>query len=298
MSTLRDALERAAELLALPRVLIVSDFDGTLSGLVLDPWGASMVPSARRALRRLAAAPGLEVVLLSGRRVSDLAARARVGGVTYLGDHGVERAAAPRGFRPASLSVQVAPADEEAARLVAALTAEVPRAVPEPWLVVERKSAAVTFHYRTAPDPDAARRRVREAADAVDPAAVLVRHQGRRALELRASDASDKGRAMARLLSESSPDAALMLGDDGHDALAFDALAQARREGRIAGLAVAVAGHPEVTAVVSGHADLVLGSPAEAARLLTGLARMATTRRGSGRGVPAGPGRPGRRPVT
>ena len=263
-------------------MLVASDFDGTLSGLVLDPWGASMVPSARRALRRLAALPGLEVVLLSGRCVTDLADRVRVGGITYLGDHGVERAVARRGFRLSDLSIHVAPAAAEEARLVAALVAEVPRAVPEPWLIVEHKSAAVTFHYRTAPDLGSARRRVREAVDAVDGAGLLVRHQGRRALELRPAGASDKGLAMARLLSESAPDAALVLGDDTHDALAFDALAEARRDGRVAGLAVAVAAHPEVTAVVSSHADLVLGSPAEAARLLAGLARIAGAQRGAG----------------
>jgi trehalose-phosphatase len=210
--------------------------------------------------------------------VADLATRVRVGGITYLGDHGVERAVAPRGFRPASLSVEVSPAAAGEARLVSALADGVPRAVPEPWLVVERKSAAITFHYRSAPDLESARRRVRGAADAIDPSGLLARHQGRRALELRPAGASDKGLAMARLLVESAPDAVLMLGDDSHDVLAFDVLAEARHRGRVAGLAVAVAAHPEVTAVVSGHADLVLGSPAEAARLLSGLARMADLR--------------------
>ena len=31
-------------------MLVVSDFDGTLSRIVVDPWSASIVPLARRAL--------------------------------------------------------------------------------------------------------------------------------------------------------------------------------------------------------------------------------------------------------
>jgi len=44
--------------------LVVSDFDGTISRIGLDPWGAQPEPLAQRALRRLAAIRGVEVVLL------------------------------------------------------------------------------------------------------------------------------------------------------------------------------------------------------------------------------------------
>src|SRR5262245_42884731 len=86
----RVALPRCVPLLDRYPVLIVSDFDGTLSRIELDPWAARIIPSARRALRRLAALPGVHVALLSGRLSRDVAARTRVGGATYVGNHGME----------------------------------------------------------------------------------------------------------------------------------------------------------------------------------------------------------------
>src|SRR6185436_2612151 len=99
---------------------------------------------------------------------------------------------------------------------------------PEPWLVVEDKGAAVTFHVRTAPDVDAARARVQAACDAIDPAGLLVRSGGRRALELRPPDATDKGVALRRLIEERHPDVIIALGDDRTDVLAFEVLREAR----------------------------------------------------------------------
>jgi trehalose 6-phosphate phosphatase len=266
-------------------MLVASDFDGTLSGLVSDPWGAAMVPAARRALRRLAVAPGVQVVLLSGRTVLDLAARARVGGIRYLGDHGAEWATAPRGFRPAALRVQREPTSPAEAAMAERLRREVPGVVGEAWLVVEAKGPALTFHFRAAPDVDAARARVVAAADAVDPGHLLVRSGGRRSLELRPAGATDKSTALLRLLGEHRPRVAIMLGDDHTDALAFEALHGARWRGSLDGVAIAVAGHADTQAGVAARADHVLASPREAARF---LALLADGRR-------PGPGGPGAR---
>jgi trehalose-6-phosphatase len=111
------------------------------------------------------------------------------------------------------------------------------------------------------------------ACDAIDPAGLLVRSGGRRALELRPPGASDKGAAMRRLLGERLPDAVVALGDDPSDVLAFEVLRDARATGRPSGLAIGVAGRPEVSAFVAPHADLMLGSAVEAARFLDLLVR-------------------------
>jgi trehalose-phosphatase len=251
----------------------VSDFDGTIASLVADPWSATIVPAARRALRRLATHEEIEVLFLSGRTARDLADRVRVGRATYLGDHGSQRGSAPRGFRPSALKVTHDPVDPELEVAVLALVEGVPRAVPEPWLVVEDKGAAVTFHVRTAPDVDVARARVLAACDAIEPGGLLVRSGGRRALELRPPGATDKGRAMRRLIEERQPDAVIALGDDPSDVLAFDVLREARGAGRLRGLAIGVAGRPEVSARVAPHADLMLSSAVEAARFLARMAR-------------------------
>ena len=272
ITSVAAAVARARPLLRARSVLVAADFDGTLALLHPDPWGARMLPAARTALRAMASIPNVHVALISGRTVPDLAARTRVGGIAYLGDHGVERAVAPRGFRPGSLRVAFQPASEAEVDMSTLLAREVPRLVARHWLVVERKSASVAFHFRAAPDIPAARDHVRDAVEEVDPLGVLMRHQGRSVLELRPGSASTKGDAMRRLIGELRPGAALMMGDDRHDAEAFRALRDARDSGRLDGLSIAVAGHPDVTRDVAPQADLTLASPIDTARFLTALA--------------------------
>jgi trehalose 6-phosphate phosphatase len=257
-------------------LLVASDFDGTLSFARPDPWAARIHAPSQRALRRLSATHGVRVVLFSGRTAADLAGRTRIGGVTYLGDHGVERADVPRGFRPARMRIATTPARDDEIRLAGSLADGVPLDVPEPWLVVERKSAAVAFHFRTAPDLEDAGVRIRASIDRHDPEGRLERHIGRRAIEMRPPTASTKATAMTAMLHEVRPRSVIILGDGVDDAAAFRALGAMRDESGIALLRIAVAGHPEVTANVAPHADGLLESPLEVGRLLRALADRGT----------------------
>ncbi|MEO7118876.1 MAG: trehalose-phosphatase [Candidatus Limnocylindrales bacterium] len=269
----REALEAVRPLLEARPLLLVSDFDGTLSQINLDPWAARMLPLAQRALRRLAGIGGVHVAILSGRTAADVAARSRIGGATYLGNHGVERGALVRRQRATGMAVEIAAVDPLLTAAAERLAIEVPVLVPEPWLVVERKGSSVAFHYRGAPDVDAAGARVRAAVERLDPGHLLQRFPGRRVMELRPLGSPAKGDAMRRLLEEIAPRAAMVLGDDLSDAEAFVALREAREAGAVQGLALAVQARSEVPVGVTDAADLVLASPTEAARFLSGVAR-------------------------
>src|SRR5581483_9868139 len=77
-----------------------------------DPLGARILPLARRALRRLARRAAeepdrLALAVLSGRTVIDVAARVRVGGLRYLGNHGLEAGWLGRGGSPEAIEVSV-----------------------------------------------------------------------------------------------------------------------------------------------------------------------------------------------
>lgn len=280
------AVARAVELslhhLARRPLLVVSDFDGTLSRIVDDPWGATILPLGRRALRLLAGLPGVNVVVLSGRTAADVAARVRVGNVTYLGNHGMEQALLPRRGRAERLRPTVDSAPHEAVHAAERLAAEVPRLVDEPWLIVERKPPAVAFHYRQAPDLEDAARRVRAAVDELDPDGVLQRFPGRRVLELRPVGAVAKGEAVAALIERLRPGSVFLLGDDVSDALAFRVLREARAAGVTDGVAVAVQARAEAPLEVLAAADLVLASPVEATRYLSALARRLAASVGAG----------------
>ena len=268
-----DALALATPMLAGRPILVASDFDGTLSDLVMDPWGAAILPLARRALRDLAVAPGVHVALISGRTAPDLAGRVRIGGATYLGNHGVERGHLPRRRRAESLAIEVAPLPPHFTELADLLATNVERDIPESWMVVERKLPAVAFHYRGAPDIAAAAARVTAIVDATDTGCQMVRFPGPRALELRPPGAPAKGESMRALIDEHRPAVAFMLGDDRYDARAFEVLRAARAAGELDGLAIAVAAHADVLPDVAPHADLVLPGPRAAASFLSRLAR-------------------------
>jgi len=271
--SVKEAVERVSDHLNRRPLLVCTDFDGTLSTIVMDPWAAAILPLGRVALRRLAGMPGVSVVVLSGRTAWDVAARVRVGNVLYLGNHGMERGYLARGGRPERLDVGVVGASPEEAALAARLADEVPARIGEPWLIVERKPPTVAFHYRQAPDVAAAGGQVRAVVDELDPSGLLERFPGRRILELRPPGAIAKGEAFKGILDELQPASVFMLGDDVSDAQAFAVLASERAAGRTDGVAVAIQARAEVPPEVAANADLVLGSPRDAARFLSGLAR-------------------------
>jgi trehalose-phosphatase len=271
--SLKQAIEVAREHIERRPLLVVSDFDGTLSRIALDPWAAQILPLGRRALRALASRAGVHVAVLSGRTARDVAARVRVGNVTYLGNHGMERGYLPRGGRPERMRIVGDDGAHEAGHLADWLADEVPRQIGQPWLVVERKPPTVAFHYRQADDVDAAGAMVRAAVDRLEPAGALERFPGRRVLELRPFGAVAKGEALRSLIDEIRPRSVFVLGDDISDALAFAELRRARATGEIDGVAVAVLARSEVPPEVAATADLVLRSPGDATRFLSAIAR-------------------------
>jgi trehalose-phosphatase len=271
--TVRAAVEAAATHLERRPLLVVSDFDGTLSRIVDDPWGAQILPLGRRALRALASLPDVHVAVLSGRTAADVASRVRVGNVTYLGNHGMERGFVPRGGSPEALRAVSDDASHEAIHMSERLETEVPRLVPDAWLIVERKPPAVAFHFRTAPNIAEAAARVRAAVDELDPDGVLERFAGRRVLELRPFGAVAKGDALHALVDEIRPRSVFLLGDDVSDAMAFRALRELREGGTTDGVAVAIQARAEVPAEVLAAADIVLASPVDATRFLSAIYR-------------------------
>lgn len=276
---------------------------------------ARIEPGARSALRRLARfahlhPDRLSLVVLSGRAAPDVARRVRVGGIRYLGNHGLESGLLRRGDPAERLRVEPDPTlslDEAGAFAVkvSAFGAAVHDHLGRPaWLFVEEKGPSVAFHFRQAADPGAARVLVLSALDELQrdgriepdngpegrardgrtgegvPVPRLERLEGRQVVELRPAGAGGKGAAMARLIEAEQPAAILSLGDDVSDAEAFRAVIDAREAipapGGIRpdGLVIAVHGLAETPAEILASADLLVAAPRDAARALGELARV------------------------
>ncbi|MEO5884896.1 MAG: trehalose-phosphatase [Candidatus Limnocylindrales bacterium] len=286
----RAAIDAAITRLASARapLLVVVDFDGTLSVGSRDPAVARVEPAAQRALRHLArlaaARPGrVHVVVLTGRTVADVAERVRVGGIEYLGDHGLQHATLPRGGRASSAGARMVTETrfdrhrDPAETLATGVATEL--GTPA-WLFVERKGPSVAFHVRQADDVVAARAAVVLAVKAVEAREGLSDHglahyRGRSVVDLRPVDAGGKREAVDQLLARHRVGGVVVLGDELSDVDAFEAVVAARlTDPELVGVGVAIhatprPAPPELLAV----ADLALGSPTRVGPFLVGLAR-------------------------
>lgn len=267
-------------------LLVVADFDGTLSVGSRDPARAHVEPAAQRALRHLARLatdrPGrLHVVILTGRTVADVAARVRVGGVEYLGDHGLQHATVARGGRAASAPVVTEPRFDRHRDPAEALARDVATELgTPPWLYVERKGPSVAFHVRQAEDVPAARAAVLAAIAVVETREGISDHglshyRGRSVVDLRPIDAGGKHEAVERLLARHRPGAVVVLGDELSDVDAFEAVASARGlNPALVGVAVAIhAGATPAPLELLAVADLRLASARRVGPFLAALAR-------------------------
>ncbi len=203
-----------AEVARAPRLLVGSDFDGTLSPIVGDPDDARAVAGAVEALRRLASCPGVTVLVLSGRSLRELSVLLHgIEGVRLVGSHGAEHGDG------------AAPLTEAQERLRARLVLELARATATvPGARLERKPAGAAVHVRRASREDAVRLlgEVRRG-----PAGWPGVHatEGKEVLELSVVDI-DKGRAFARLREVLDVDAAVFVGDDVTDENVFAVLGE------------------------------------------------------------------------
>jgi len=254
----RAALRRLLD--APGSALLVTDYDGTLAPIVLDPREAYAAPGAADALRALA--DRLRgVAVLTGRPVSDvlrLSDLGRVPGLLVLGRYGLER------WSGGAVAEPVRPPEIDVAHdvLEVLVTGEV-------GVTLEDKGTALAVHTRGAPDPQDAFDRLRAAVAAVASAGGLVLEPGRLVLEVRVPG-PDKGQAIDQLVAEVAPGVVVFLGDDAGDLPAFAALERLRSAGDVVALLVASSSVEEPRVALA--ADLVLAGPAAVVAFLAALA--------------------------
>ncbi len=199
--------------IAVERLLVACDYDGTLAEIVDNPNDAAPLDSAMTAIRRLIDLPGVEVAVITGRSLTDLQALAPFDDrVHRIGSHGSESVVgAVEGF------------DNEAAVRLAELDRALSAAADTvPGAMIERKPASVAFHYRGA-DSVAAPAAV-EAVLAGPLAGVDLRvKHGKSVIELVVVDA-DKGAALRGLRRRLEASSVIFVGDDVTDEDAFAVL--------------------------------------------------------------------------
>jgi trehalose 6-phosphate phosphatase len=241
------------------RLVLVFDYDGTLTPLVAHPSLAHLDPALRDVLARLAATPRVTVGLVSGRGLDDLVGMVGLEGLSYGGSTGLELELAGERRIPTEALESRALLDALRAASEIGLTA-----YPGAW--VENKPFGFTVHYRQLA-PDRIEPLRTDMADLLEPhAAGLHVLDGPLAIEVVPAIARDKGTALRAIVAAGSePATVLYAGDAANDAPALAAATE------LGGIALGIGPEPPAEATDR------LPDPAALTELLATLADELTT---------------------
>lgn len=200
-------------LLRASQVLLLFDYDGTLTPLVPNPEQANLPPQVREHLTALVSGRKYIAGVISGRSLEDVAAKVGIPGMIYAGNHGLEIQGPGLDFVHQE-AVDQAGTQVEVCRELQRTLAGVP------GVIVEPKGLTLSVHYRSTPGDRV--KAVEEAfAQAVAPyveSGTARITYGKKVLEVRPNLPWDKGKAIA-MLQETYPQASLTcyFGDDQTD---------------------------------------------------------------------------------
>ena len=247
------------------RAAILLDIDGTLAPIVRHADDAS-VPEATRA-QLIAVAKRFAVVgCVSGRRSATARQMVSIGSIAYAGNHGSELL--PAGGTDVEIDPEIA-AHVQTVRDFAdkVYTPELQRL----RVRSEDKHAIAAFHWRGAPDEDAAEAAVRDIAEQAEEEGLAI-HWGRKVLEVRPPVPIGKGRGVRLLLDGHDLDAALYVGDDMTDLDAFAALRELVDEGALPAAICVGVRSDETPRQLEEGADVLVDGPPGVRELLKSLA--------------------------
>jgi trehalose 6-phosphate phosphatase len=243
---------------------VLLDVDGVLAPIVRHADDAHVPEPTRVLLIAVAKRYGL-VACITGRRATTARRIVSLGSITYVGNHGAEL------LRPGGTDVEL---DRE----VAAWEGRIRRFASDVAgdelhrlrVRSEDKRAIAAFHWRGAPDEDAAEDAVRRVAARAEAAGLRV-HWGRKVLEVRPPVDIDKGRGIRRLLRDADLAAAVYVGDDRTDVDAFDGLRALVEQGRLGTAACVGVRSDETPRELEQAADTLVDGPAGVRELLETL---------------------------
>jgi trehalose 6-phosphate phosphatase len=175
-----------------------------------------------------------------------------IGSISYLGSHGVEL------LRAGWTQPVLDPAVEDHVRRIH----EFGREADTPDLRrrrvrLEDKGAIVAFHWRGAPDEEAARAAI-DAIAARAQEAGLRTHWGRKVLEVRPPVRIDKGAGITSFLEDADVEVAMYVGDDRTDLDAFRALRKLADRGELERAVRVGVRSDEGPSEITGEADVVV----------------------------------------
>ena len=239
------------------------DVDGTLAPIVHRAQDAQVPKETSLLLARLSRRYA-RVACISGRAATDVRRLVGVGGIAYAGSHGAEL------LEPNAAQPRTAPEFQRWEPDVKAFVRE--RDTPELRVLrvrIEDKGPIMTFHWRGAPDEEAAHARVQALGEEAE-ATGLWTHWGRKVLEIRPPVPIGKGQAVRELVVGR---AALYAGDDVTDLDGFAALRELVESGELETAVTVGVRSEEGPREIVDEADLVVDGIEGMQRVLAELDR-------------------------
>jgi trehalose 6-phosphate phosphatase len=261
-ATLVEALEPLR--LDPSRAAVLLDIDGTLAPIVRHADDAH-VPEATRSLLIEIAKRYRIVGCVSGRRASTARQIVAIGTIAYIGNHGGELLL-PGATRPELDPDLAVWAPRVRAFAAAAYTPERQRI----RIRSEDKDTIAAFHWRGAPDEDAAASVVADIARDAGEQGFAV-HWGRKVLEVRPPVELHKGLGIAALLRGQPVSVAVYVGDDTTDLDAFRGLRALVREDDLERAVCVAVDSDETPPELASEADLLVDGASGVRGLLEAL---------------------------
>jgi trehalose 6-phosphate phosphatase len=273
--SMRAILDAVSQALTLPEALatftadpvhsgVLFDVDGTLAPIVRHADDAQVPEATRTLLIAVAKRYGL-VACVSGRRAAIARRIVSIGSIAYIGNHGGEILLP--GSSTATLNPEVARWSERVREFAeSAWSQELQRL----RVRLEDKEAIAAFHWRGAPDDEAAAAAIARVAETAE-AEGFGTHWGRKVLEVRPPVSLDKGKAVVELVREAGLHSAAYVGDDVTDVDAFRGLRTLVDEGVLrSSLCVGVLSE-ETPPEIEQEADFGIDGPEGVRALLSAL---------------------------
>jgi trehalose 6-phosphate phosphatase len=262
MSYLFEHLDSVKGLLKRSPFGLITDVDGTISETAPTPQEAKVAPLCRHYLSELCRHLPL-VAAISGRSVAQVRDMVGIGGMVYVGNHGLEIWAGGKS--------ELAEGAADYPEIIAAVIAGLSRRLPMEGLRIEDKQLTASVHYRLHPAPERAKEAILAALRQLPQARGLRIIPERKAIDI-LPPAADKGTAVAALIKRYRLRAGLYLGDDFTDIDAFMAVRTAAQGRGFRGFAIGVISQ-EMPQDFVAEADFTLNGVSDVARFLEWLSQ-------------------------
>jgi trehalose 6-phosphate phosphatase len=215
------------------KTAVITDIDGTISKIVLDPDKAVISQIMKNTLEKLVNKFQL-VGVITGRNVKNAKEMLEVDGLLYIGSHGLEYLKNDKSYIEPEVEKYL-PLIEKVAHDIQ--TEELSNIKN---ILFQEKGICLSVHYRNCEDPEGTHRKILDALNELEGLENFKITEGRKVVEVRTKIGYNKGTILEKIVFENEIEKIIYLGDDVTDVDAFNKLKELKKDGKVDGVGIVV----------------------------------------------------------